>query len=283
NPRNYRTPAEFSQAHQTFLQGLFGKEMMMEEMAEESGGRAFYNTNGLADAVATAVRDGATHYTLSYSPSNENFDGSVRKVLVRLKQKGVTLSYRRSYMALDAPELDATDRLEATMGRGAPLGRGLVFELRVRSSGAPTAPSPVQRRALSGFEPFSTSQLRDKVLLQSYSLQFTTNRFPSSSTAGASGSAAGTMELGIDAYDAENRLVWRERHVLTIDTERGRQTRVLRFAQSVEIPSTAAWLRVGLQDVEAANVGSLEIPLAGKMTTTNPGAASAKEAIRRVL
>ena len=210
---------------------------------------------------------------LSYSPSNENFDGSVRKILVRLKQKGFILAYRRSYVALDAPEVGAADRLE----RGAPLVRDLVFQLRVSQSGAAMPASPAQRRTLAGFEPFATFHERDKALLRLYSLQITADGLAGGTSASSSGVVPGTIEMGIDAYDVDNRLIWRERHLLTVQaSETRQQANVLRFVQPVEIPSTAAWLRVGLQDMDAARVGSLEIPLAGEAVQNGEGTTSMK-------
>jgi hypothetical protein len=59
----------------------------------------FYNTNELEHGAATASKDVANYYTLSYSPANTKFDGSPRKIRVNLAQKSCHLSYRRSYFA----------------------------------------------------------------------------------------------------------------------------------------------------------------------------------------
>ena len=42
----------------------------MEAMAEDTGGQAFYNTNGLTQAVQKAIENGSNYYTLTYSPNN---------------------------------------------------------------------------------------------------------------------------------------------------------------------------------------------------------------------
>jgi VWFA-related protein len=55
----------------------------LEELAESTGGRAFYNTNGLKEAVAEVVATGSSYYTLSYTPTNPNWDGRFRKIKVQ--------------------------------------------------------------------------------------------------------------------------------------------------------------------------------------------------------
>jgi VWFA-related protein len=74
----------------------------MNVIADSTGGRAFYNTNGLREAMDAAVRQGSEYYTLTYAPSNTKADGSERKIKVVLKDPGYQLSYRRSYLADDA-------------------------------------------------------------------------------------------------------------------------------------------------------------------------------------
>jgi hypothetical protein len=44
----------------------------MSQMAEDAGGRAFMDTDGLTAAVAQAIESGSNYYTLSYVPSNKN-------------------------------------------------------------------------------------------------------------------------------------------------------------------------------------------------------------------
>jgi VWFA-related protein len=55
----------------------------LEELAESTGGRAFYNTNGLKQAIAEVVSTGSNYYTLSYNPTNPNWDGRFRKIKVQ--------------------------------------------------------------------------------------------------------------------------------------------------------------------------------------------------------
>jgi VWFA-related protein len=74
----------------------------MEEVARDTGGRAFYNANDLATAVATGVEDGRSYYTVGYYPENKNWDGKFRKITVKAERKDIRLRYRPGYYAFDS-------------------------------------------------------------------------------------------------------------------------------------------------------------------------------------
>ncbi len=75
----------------------------MQLMADQTGGHAFLNTNGLADAVAQVIAAGSNYYTLTYSPTDIADDGRFRSIKLKLRRDGLTLAYRRGYYA-DAPK-----------------------------------------------------------------------------------------------------------------------------------------------------------------------------------
>ena len=62
---------------------------------------AFYNTNGLSQAVTRAITDGSNYYTIAYTPTNTKWNGSYRKIQIRLPQPNLTLTYRHGYFADD--------------------------------------------------------------------------------------------------------------------------------------------------------------------------------------
>lgn len=73
----------------------------MQEMADRTGGKAFYNTNGIDEAIHKSIEDGSTYYTLAYYPENKNWNGKFRKIQVKVNQHGVKLRYRMGYYAVD--------------------------------------------------------------------------------------------------------------------------------------------------------------------------------------
>lgn len=72
---------------------------VQDVVATMTGGRSFYGRNDLAKMLEDATEEGSSYYTLTYAPSNKNFDGKLRKIRVNLSQKGYRLEYRRGYLA----------------------------------------------------------------------------------------------------------------------------------------------------------------------------------------
>ena len=54
----------------------------LNQVASDTGGKAFFNSNAIEEAIATATEQGSHYYTLSYSPANRNYNGKFRKIKV---------------------------------------------------------------------------------------------------------------------------------------------------------------------------------------------------------
>lgn len=81
------------------LQSVHGA---MEDLAERTGGKAFYNRNDIDGAIRKSIEDGSTYYTLGYYPENKNWNGKFRKIHVKVAREGVKLRYRLGYYAFDS-------------------------------------------------------------------------------------------------------------------------------------------------------------------------------------
>lgn len=73
----------------------------MRDMADRTGGVAFYNRNDVEIGVAKGISDGSTYYALSYYPDNRTWNGHFRPIEVKSTRAGVNLHYRTGYYALD--------------------------------------------------------------------------------------------------------------------------------------------------------------------------------------
>ncbi len=128
------------------------------EMAYQTGGHAFIDTNGLTQAVATAIADGSSYYTITYTPTEPTGTATFRKIQVQLQQQGLDLTYRRGYYANDPdapakrqthsssanphqrhPRLTTTRPMRTAMMRGSPTPRKLSSR---RASSLPTTRLP---------------------------------------------------------------------------------------------------------------------------------------------
>lgn len=85
------------------------KHGMMDEIADETGGKAFYGNNDLRAAMQRSMDQGSMYYTLAYSPDSQNWNGKFRRIEVKLNTGGYHLQYRRGYFALEEPEHTTDD------------------------------------------------------------------------------------------------------------------------------------------------------------------------------
>ena len=116
------------------LQNVHGT---MRDMADRTGGMAFYNTNGLDGAIRKSIEDGSTYYTLAYYPEDKNWNGKFRKIQVKVNRSGVKLRHRMGYYAVD-PRLFADQnqkQQESAFGLAlnldSPISTGLPFNALV--------------------------------------------------------------------------------------------------------------------------------------------------------
>lgn len=80
------------------------KFQMMDDLARRTGGRAFYHTNDLQDAVRQVIRDTRLTYALGYYPEFHNWHGQYRRIQVKVDRPGLRLQYRLGYNAVpEAP------------------------------------------------------------------------------------------------------------------------------------------------------------------------------------
>lgn len=68
-------------------------------VAEQTGGKAFYNTNGIADSVEQAMHDGEQVYTLGFYPAEGTLNDAFHKLKVQVDVKGADVRARPGYMA----------------------------------------------------------------------------------------------------------------------------------------------------------------------------------------
>ena len=75
----------------------------MDYLADMTGGKAFYNTNGIAEAVRRAINDSSVSYTLGYYVSASEWDNRYHKLKVSVRRPGVNVRTKQGYLAQDKP------------------------------------------------------------------------------------------------------------------------------------------------------------------------------------
>jgi hypothetical protein len=253
-----------------------------DEIASITGGHAFYSTNGLLDALTQATEMGADYYTVTYAPSDQNFDGGLRRIRVALSQKGYHLEYRRAYYATESPQSGPSDlpttpvatstirpvgdSLSANMQYGAPTARQVLFRIHVQATG-PVAWGTPQQMANLADQPayfrirrkYRLTKPLPAIQLQTYLVEYTViGRQPNLEVAAAAFDSNGVMLNG----DVENATSLNPQNSSNPQTSsKVSGGTYYRIQQRIDVPVGAASVRLAVRDVSTDRIGAMEIPL----------------------
>ncbi len=93
----------------------------MNDMADRTGGKAYYGRNDVENAIQSGLDDGSSYYTLAYHPQNKKWNGKFRKISVKARRAEIKLRYRLGYYATDPEGYSKLDQRQ----RNAELGQAL--------------------------------------------------------------------------------------------------------------------------------------------------------------
>lgn len=240
-------------------------QIAMEELAKDTGGHAFYNTNGLSQAVAHVVNEGTHYYTLTYTPTNAKMDGKFRKIHVQMTHENYKLAYRRGYYGENAKKEQAEARLAPSdpllplVGFGMPNLSQILYKVRVSPSSlqpAPNAPLAGGNRALKG--PRKRYVVEFAILEKDLKLQLARD-----------GVRHGQIEELVIAYDREgkplNMVVKRSQLVLKPKIYDEFQHFGIQLRDEIDVPANvpdgSIFLHTGVYDLASTNAGTLAVLL----------------------
>jgi hypothetical protein len=216
---------------------VVGSQLMMRDVADQTGGRAFYNGNDLKGAMRSSIEHGSTYYTLAYSPDNKNWNGDFRRLEVKLARPGAQLSYRKGYYAVKddpGPEDTARRMLIAQMQPGVPQSTMLL--LRVRVVPDVTGKVSIDYGVYAGDISFTGDPLKHA------KLEFVAVAWDKNEKAAGDVSATMDMDLKPETF------------------QRVMNTGVPAHQELMLKPGTYK-LRLGVMDYTSSKIGTLEVPL----------------------
>jgi VWFA-related protein len=271
-PINAQTGAAAAGAQTVAFAYNAGDHLSMESVAEATGGGAYYDTNGVKEAVAKAVESGANYYTLSYVPPGVKYDGKHHTIHVKVDRPGVRLVYRDEYYAEDpthiahaaVPVLAATtpppqtNTMTASMARFAPPATQLLFDVRVAPT--TTAPKPTDPHVMGAIDP----KLKDKPLAR-YDFLYLLPAEQITFTDGTDGAHSGSVEFDIVASDVFGKVITSMSQTMTLPLTNDEYQQFLKtpfqFLQQLDLPPGEMFVKIGIVDGVSGKVGTLEIPL----------------------
>jgi VWFA-related protein len=81
------------------VQNIEQLHLAMDELASETGGHAYYDTNDLKNAMRLSIEGGSSYYTIAYTPRKQNWDSRYHHVKVRLSRRELEAEYHKGYFA----------------------------------------------------------------------------------------------------------------------------------------------------------------------------------------
>ncbi|HEY4379664.1 MAG TPA: VWA domain-containing protein [Acidobacteriaceae bacterium] len=273
------TPASSSgkgltMAQNKLFQDNANEHATMFQMASDTGGHAYVDTNGLSDAVAKAIDGSSNYYTLSYAPTDSRQDGKFRKIQVKLARSGLTLSYRTGYYADDSATLSKRGQTAArptplnsltkAMMRGAPDATEILLKLQ-------TLPvnGSIEDKIASGniFNTAEAAKLNVKGPFRRYAIDIAAEAKDVQITPTPDGHYKFTVEILTCVYDPLgaliNTAVEKAHGNLSASTYANMRHTGLPFHQEISVPvSGQFYLRTSVHDLETDRYGSVEFPVA---------------------
>jgi VWFA-related protein len=82
----------------------FNNHANMDEIAEQTGGKAYYNTNDFTRVIGDVARTSSNYYTVAYATTNTKWDGEFRKIRITVDRPDVQLLHKQGYYAYSLDE-----------------------------------------------------------------------------------------------------------------------------------------------------------------------------------
>ena len=264
--------AAASEQNAFLVQTATEHETMMQ-MAEDTGGEAFINTNDLKQSLAKAIENGSNYYTLTYAPSNTQWDARFRSIKVKVEQPGVKLSYRNGYYAVDPNDrsklmagLAATavappTTMATAMIHGGPEPAEILFKVRIRPADTPPEETPLKTNQTN-----PDPRVKVNGPFKAYGVDLVPDPRAVSCRQEASGNRHCAIEVWTFVYNtdgeklitASNRLY---RYLTPADYS---QLLVggMAFHEEISVPVKGKYyLRCAIHDMVSDRVGAVEIPI----------------------
>ncbi len=262
-------------------------QLSAQIMADQSGGRAFANSNGLADIIDKISSTSSNFYTISYTPTNASMDGTFRNIDVKVAGAKYQLSYRRGYFAVDdalpGSSLEvrdeqihklnqkspgAVDPLLPYMDLGMPQSQQVLYKLRVYP--APVGVATAAQNGTPGAQPNpqpspqqDKSPGKDKA---AYRIDFAVDAGDIRLVPDAGGTRKGKLNIALIVYDRYGNVVSREDHAVDLSFPAQAWSAIqnagVQLHAQLTMPAKGNfWLRTGVFDPGSRKVGTMEIPL----------------------
>jgi VWFA-related protein len=239
----------------------------MTLIAEETGGKAFFNSNDLKGAVADVMDSGSSYYTIAYVPPSAKLDGSFRRIKVTVNGGGDKLAYRDGYYAAPGYGPGSSERnsagaklITAAILHGAPPATQILMTARV----LPSTDAQFKNVALPT-DPAGQMAATIKGPPHLYVVDLDVDPRGIGFNDAAEGGHEARIQFLLVGYDAQGNRVNYQDQPLDITLKPRQFENImgngLHARMFLDLPAGSGFLRIAVQDMNAGRAGSLEVPL----------------------
>jgi len=242
-------------------------EDSMRQLADQTGGH-YVNTNGLSEAMANAIKNGASYYTVGYVPTSKQGDGKFRGIKVRLDGASYALAYRKGYFP-DAPSLSDHSKnrtMQASILSGAPPATQIQFQARVLSS-----TDPLFKSAKLSLGPGGAMAATLKGAVQHSVIDLAIDPRGLNFEVTPEGTYRQQLEFAVIAYAADGKRVNYVDEGIQLKLKPDQYVRMLEEGTriphrvTIDLPAGEVSLRIVIMDPSTTRTGAVEMPVTPKI------------------
>jgi len=240
NGRMQLTVNDHMLANETETFGRFNEEDSLTKFAQETGGRAFLNTNDLSQAITAGIEDSAASYVVGYYPDQKKWDGSFRNIKVKVSRNGLSVRHRRGYYAMDPEKWrrgNSANDMKVALAQGSVDSTSVLFYVRA-------------------LPPAADSEVRVEFLVDPHTVSFETT---------SEGQHYCNLEFQVQAFGDDGKQIAAEiqqaEAPLKPETYERIRNSGLPMPVSIKLPAGTYSLHLGVRDNRTGLFGTAELPV----------------------
>jgi VWFA-related protein len=209
-------------------------------LADNTGGKAFYGTNDISEALRDAFDDGRYACSLGFYPDHDQWDGKFRQLKIKVNSEGAHLRYRKGYYAFpSSPDSEVAVKEALGVAASSPIetaGLGLVVSGKT-------------------IEPLSARNLQLQIALNptQFLLKVSGNR------------QQGALDMAFVQRDAGGNILVGDKQHLGINFEQKQYEFLCKagmiLQRQITVLPGSDEIRVIVRDLGSGSVGSVTIPV----------------------
>ena len=228
--------------------GLAPAELVLESVATESGGAMIRSRNDIDVAIANAARDGSSYYTLSYYPTDRNWDGKFRKIRITVERQDLQARTQRGYYAFADGVENNGEQLDWSISRA--VTSPLLFNgILMTASGKRLASGPVTDK-------------KSKNVAGAASVLLTVNRDSLSWTTQPNGDERSEVTLVTSEMSSSGHVLGYHVREVEVVVEKAKvgNSDTVQLTVRTEVPAQTEHIRLVLRDASSGRLGTFDLP-----------------------